>query len=46
MIRLVGTPLISAILLDADRTDESLGMRFRPDPDLSAEPSDQMLPVP
>jgi hypothetical protein len=31
MIRLVGTPLISAILLDADEADESLGMRFEPE---------------
>jgi len=34
MIRLAGTRLISAIVLDADRADESLGMTFAP----AAEP--------
>jgi len=29
MIRLAGTPLISAVVLDADKADESLGMRLR-----------------
>ena len=30
MIRLAGTPLISAVVLDADKADESLGRRLRP----------------
>jgi hypothetical protein len=26
MIRLAGTPLVSAVLVDADKSDESIGM--------------------
>lgn len=33
MIRLSGTPLISGLLIGADKTDESLGLTPTPDPD-------------
>jgi hypothetical protein len=30
MIRLAGTPVVSAVLVDADKTDESIGMATTP----------------
>jgi hypothetical protein len=37
MIRLAGTPLVSAVLVGADKTDESLGVTHRPVADRDAE---------
>lgn len=39
MIRAAGTTLISAVLLDADRSDESLGFEASPANGVSAEPA-------
>ena len=38
MIRLAGTPLVSAVLVGADKTDESLGVAYTPDPPAPAGP--------
>ncbi len=46
MIRLAGTRLISAILLDADKADESLGMRLSPASELAADSPSAFLSVP
>jgi len=46
MIRLAGTRLISGIVLDSDDADESLGMRFAPDPEqAAAEAPTAIIPV-
>jgi hypothetical protein len=37
MVRLSGTRLISAVLVGADKTDESLGMTYTPGPDRATE---------
>jgi len=37
MIRLAGTPVVSAVLVDADKTDESIGMPPTPPMPLKAQ---------
>jgi capsular polysaccharide biosynthesis protein len=48
MIRLSGTSLISGVLIGADKTDESLGLRVTPDADHadSADHADRVAVVP